>query len=256
MMTRLILLPLGLSLLVGVSGCANLRVYTSYEYKHVRTETKKKPTGERAFMTGIFPDGAGWVVRVMETQTCAQQTIEVAEETAKVKITAPTWFYFVGLGALTTSVSTPFWVLGSLAKVKTEATKHYLLGSLMFLLPGLAIISAGIYYRLRAGTFHKKMGLKRRVKGTVDVPCKVALAVGRQVRLGTRTGQRTLGRTDARGTVRLVAEGLRPLVRWDGDRVVKAYFDVQVDNEPGQEVRLPKGFPVNPTDLKKPRPGR
>lgn len=256
MNTRLIPIALGLSLLGGLSGCANLRVYTSYEYKHVRTEMKKKPTGERAYMAGIFRDGTGWVVRVMETQTCAQQTVEVAEETAKIKVTAPTWFYFVGLGALTTSVSTPFWVLGSMAKNKTEATKHYLIGSLMFLLPGLAIISAGIYYRLRAGTFYKKIGLRSRVKSTVDVPCKVALAVGRQVRLGTRTGQTTLGRTDAHGNVRLVAEGLRPLVRWDGDRVVKAYFDVQVGSEPGQEVRLPKGFPVNPVDLRKPRPGR
>ncbi len=254
MMTRLPLLILGLLGAFGVSGCANLRVYTTFEYKHIRSEVQKKPTGEKAFLAGIFRNGQGWAVRIMETQLCEQQSIEVAEETAKVKVTAPTWLYFVGLGGITAGVSTPFWVLGSLASQKSEATKHYLVGTLMFLVPGLAIVGAGVYYRMRAGTFYKKMGLRRRVKSKVDVPCNVAPAVGRHVRLGTRTGQKDLGRTNARGLVRLDITGLRPLVRWNGDRVEKAYFDVQVENEPGQEVRLPKDFPVNAVDLKAPRP--
>lgn len=256
MTIRLILLTIGLSGALGLSGCANLRVFTTFEYKHVRSEVRKKPTGERAFLAGIFRDGQGWVVRVMETQICEQQDIEVAEETAKTKVIAPTWLYFVGLGGLTTTVSTPFWVLGSLARDKKEANKHYLVGSLIFLLPGLAIMSTGVYYRLRAGTYYRKLGLRRLVKSKVEVPCKIAPAVNRPVQLGTRTGQKTLGRTDASGKVRLDTAGLRPLVRWDGGRVVKVYFDVQVENEPGQEVKLPKGFPVEPADLKEPRPGR
>ena len=253
MTNRSLLLALALCGALGLTGCANLRVYTTFEYKHVRTEMRKKPTGERAFLAGIFRDKEGWTVRVMETETCEQQKIEVAEETAKIKVTAPTWYYFVGLGALTTTVSTPFWILGSLAKQKTERTKHYLVGSLLFLLPGLAIIGTGLYYRLREGTFYKKMGQRRRVKSKIEIPCKVSPAVGRHVRLGTRTGQKSLGRTDAKGVVRLDITGLRPLVRWSGGRVAKAYFDVQVENEPGQEVKLPKGFPVHPADLKEPR---
>jgi len=256
MMTRLLLPILALCGSLALPGCANLRVFTTFEYKHVRSEVQKKPTGERAFLAGVFRDGTGWAVRVMETETCEQQQIEVAEETAKIKVTAPTWFYFVGLGGLTTAVSTPFWILGSLSKQKSEATKQYLVGSLLFLVPGLAIMGTGVYYRLRAGTFYKKMGQKRRIKSKVEVPCKISPAVGRQVRLGTRTGQKDLGRTDATGKVSLNITGLRPLVRWDGDRVVKAYFDVQVENEPGQEVRLPKDFPVHAADLKEPRPGR
>ncbi len=246
-------LTIGLLGALGLSGCANLRVFTTFEYKHLRTEVQKKPTGERAFLTGVFRDQQGWAVRVMETQLCERQTIEVAEETAKIKVTAPTWLYFVGLGGITTALSTPFWVLGSTAINKSEATKHFLVGTLMFLVPGLAIVGAGIYYRMRAGTFYKKIGPRRRVKSKVDIPCKVAPAVGRHVRVGTRTGQKDLGRTDANGLVRLDITGLRPLVRWSGDRVVKAYLDVQVENEPGQEVRLPKDFPVNAADLKVPR---
>jgi hypothetical protein len=256
MMNRLILLVVGLLGGLGQSGCANLRVYTTFEYKHVRSEVQTKPTGERGFLAGIFRDGQGWSVRIMETLMCEQQKIEVAEETAKIKITAPTWPYYVGLGAITAAVSTPFWVLGSLTSQKSEAAKHYLVGTLMFLIPGLAIVGAGVYYRMRAGTFYKKMGQRRRVKSKIDVPCKVVPAVGRQVRLGTRTGQNVLGRTDAKGRIRLDITGLRPLVRWSGDRVTKAYFDVQVENEPGQEVRLPKDFPVQAADLKAPRPRR
>ncbi len=253
MTLRTLLLPLGLSVVLGLSGCANLRVFTTFQYEHVRTEVRKKPTGERAFMAGIFRQGDRWVVRVLETQTCERQTVEVAKETAKIKVTAPTWFYFVGLGGLTTVVSTPFWVLGSMAKDPKEASKHYLVGSLLFLVPGLAIMGVGAYYKLRAGTFYKKMGLKRRVKAKVEVPCKVAPAAGRTVRLGARTGQRDLGKTDKQGNVLLDATGLRPLVRWDNGKAVKVYFDIQVENEPGQEVKLPKGFPVHPADLKEPR---
>jgi hypothetical protein len=255
MMTRLMLLSTGLCAALGLPGCENLRVYTSFHYKHVRSEIQKKPTGEREYLAGIFQDGTGWTVRVMETLTCEQRTVEVAHETAKIKVTAPTWYYFVGLGGLTAAVSTPFWVLGSLAKDRKEATKHYLVGSLLFLLPGLAIVGTGLYYRLRAGTYYKKLGLRRRTKNVATVPCKVAPAVGRTVRLGTRTGQKDLGKTDAQGMVRLEVQGLRPLVRWDAGKVVKVYFDVQVENEPGQEVRLPKGFPVHAADLREPRPG-
>ncbi len=241
----------GLSLVLG--SCANLRVFTTYEYKHLGSETSKKPTNKRTFMSGIFREGDRWLIRVMETRICEQQTVEVARETAKVRITAPTWYYFVGLGAVTSTLSTPFWVLGSRAANRTEATKHYLVGTLVFLVPGLAIVGIGTYYKLRAGTIRRDLGVRRRVKTRVEVPCKVAPAKGRTVLLGMRTGQKALGKTDGHGKIFLSPEGLRPLVRWSNGKVVKVYFDVQVENEPGQEVKVPKGFPVSPADLREPR---
>ncbi|MFH2006917.1 MAG: hypothetical protein ABI333_10065 [bacterium] len=243
-------------LTTSLLGCENLRYYTSYQYKHVRREVTRSPTGEREYMSGIYRQGDAWVLRVMELRTCEHKTVEIAEETAKIKVRAPTWYWFLGLGALQTTVSTPFWVLGARSVKSSEATKQYLVGTFVFLVPGLAIMSVGLYYKLRTGTYYKKLGVRRRVRKSVTLPCGVVPAVGRGVRLGTRTGQLALGKTDAKGQLSLPGGPVRPLVRWKDGKVEKAYFDVFVEQEPGHEVRLPKAYPVHAADLREPKPGK
>jgi hypothetical protein len=41
-------------------------------------------------------------------------------------------------------------------------------------------------------------------------------------------------------------------VRWQEGQVGKVYFEVFVEDAPSQEVKVPKGFPVHPADLREP----
>jgi hypothetical protein len=156
---------------VGGAGCTNLRYYATYKYEHVRTEREKTPLPEKRYLSGIFKEQGKWVLKVIELRRCEQKVVEVARETAHVTITSPTWFYFVGLGALQASLSTPFWVLGARAKTAKDSRDHYLVGTLVFLIPGLAITAVGAWFKLVSGTEKRPMGLKRRVKKRTVVAC-------------------------------------------------------------------------------------
>lgn len=232
-------------------GCTNLRYYTTYRYEPVRKEVEKVPLTEVEYLSGLFQDGGSWFLRVLEVRRCARRELDVSEEIARVTVTSPTWYYFLGLGALQASLSSPFWVLGTRAD-GSERRNQYLLGSLVFLVPGLAIMGVGAYFRLVSGTEERRMGQRRRVMSTTEVDCGVSPAGGKQVTLGTRTGPVLLGKTDPQGRIAFPAETARPLVRWEGGRPEKAYFEVFVEDTPSQEVRLPKGFPVNDADLREP----
>ena len=245
-------------LLLGVAapialgaGCTNLRYFTTYRYESPRLEIEKVPLKEKESLVGLFKDSRGWFLRVMELRRCEQREVEVSEEIARITVTSPTWLYFVGLGALQASLSAPFWALGARAE-GPDRRNHFLVGSLVFLAPGLAILGVGAYFRLVSGTEERRMGQRRRVKGTAEVDCGVEAAGGKQVTLGTRTGHVRLGKTDAQGLIPFPVETGRPLVRWEGGRPVKAYFEVFVEDNPAQEVRLPKDFPVQGGDLLEP----
>ena len=240
------------ALALGAAGCTNLRYYSTYKYQHVRTETVRKPLKQHRYLSGIFREGGAWVLKVMELRRCEQQEVEIARETAHVTISSPTWFYFVGLGGLQAGLSIPFWILGARADNNKDRRDNYLVGSLIFLVPGLAILALGTYFKLVSGTEKKKMGLKRRVKHTTEVACGTAPAEERRVTLGTRTGPVALGRTDGKGQLRFPAGKVRPLVRWDSGKVAKDYFEVFVEDAASVEVKVPKGFPVHPADLREP----
>jgi hypothetical protein len=247
------LVGVALSLLAALTvGCGNLRYFTSYEYRHVKTQEVKEPLPEREYASSIFRDGEGWFLRILEMKVCRRKTVEVAEETARIKVTAPNWFYFVGLGGLAAVMSTPFWVLGSRADSSKDRAGHFTVGTLVFLLPGLALIGLGTYYRLRAGTYTQALGQRERVRSETTGPCGVEPAASRRVSLGTRIGPRALGVTDAQGRVALPVTEVRPLVRWDKGKAEKVYFDVFVEDESAHEVRVPKDYPVGGADLVEP----
>lgn len=233
------------------AGCANLRYYTTYRYEPVRTEVEKVPIKELEYASGLFQEGERWMLRVMEIRRCERKEVDVSEEIARVTVTSPTWMYFVGLGALQTAISTPFWILGSRYQ-GADQRNQYLIGTLVFLVPGLAVMGVGTYFRLVSGTEERRMGQRRRVKSRVEVDCGAVAAAGKQVTLGTRTGPIRLGATDPTGRIPFPADSARPLVRWDGGKPTKAYFEVFVEDTPSQEVTLPKGFPVHEGDLREP----
>lgn len=242
------------------AACTNLRYYTTYEYKHIRSETERVPLTEVEYLSGIFQESAGarggtaggWYLQVMELKRCEQRDVDVSEEVARITITSPTWFYFVAIGGLQAGLSTPFWVLGSRADKDKDARDNYLVGTLVFLIPGLAIASLGAYFRLVSGTEERKMGLRRRAKTVVAVACGERAAGGRSVTLGTRTGPIRLGKTDEKGRIPFPVGTVRPLARWEHGKLVKAYFEVFVEDTASQDVRLPKGFPVKESDLREP----
>ncbi len=240
------------ALALGAAGCTNLRYYATYKYKHVRTEKVRKPLKQSQYLSGIFREGGSWVLKVLELKRCEQKEVEVARETAVVTITSPTWYYYLGLGALQAGLSTPFWVLGARAGASKDRRDNYLVGTFIFLVPGLAIAAIGAYLKLVSGTEEKPMGLRHLVKHRAEVACGTGAAQGRRVTLGTRTGPIELGKTDAQGRLPFPVDRVRPLVRWNGGAVEKVFFEVFVEDAPSQEVKVPKGYPVSPADLREP----
>jgi len=239
------------ALALGAAGCTNLRYYATYRYDHARTEKVRTPLKQSEYLSGIFREGGAWVLKVLELKRCEQKEVEIARETAVVTISSPTWYYYLGLGGLQTGLSTPFWVLGARAGGK-DRRDNFLVGSFIFLVPGLAIMAIGAYLKLVSGTEEKPMGLRHRVKHRVEVACGTGPAAGRRVTLGTRTGPIELGKTDAQGRLPFPVDRVRPLVRWNGGDVEKVFFEVFVGDAPSQEVKVPQGYPVSPTDLREP----
>ncbi len=64
-------------------------------------------------------------------------------------------------------------------------------------------------------------------------------AKGLLVKVGTKTGTVSLGRTDARGRVLLPHSQLQPLIRRSMGKIVKVYLDVMIDDEELGELNVP-----------------
>jgi hypothetical protein len=222
-----------------LAACGHFRTYTKYSYKKLGQEKKTVKLPKKTYDYQIvYHDEAYWL-KITEKTTCKHLTQEVLEESATVEVKAPLAWYYIGGGSLIAALSTPFYYLAGSAKSKERTRNNALVGSFLFLLPGLALLGFGIYQKLVAGTKTESLGKKKKTINAEETPCGSAPVVAQEVLLGTRTGTQSAGKTNKKGEVKLPHNSIKPLKRYRFHKVVKVYLDVFLGTENLGEVDVP-----------------
>ena len=222
-----------------LSACGHFRTYTNYSYRKLGEEKKTKKLKKKTYTKEIvFHDDAYWL-KLTEQRHCKKLKQDILEESATVEVKAPLSWYYVGGGALVAGLAIPFYYLAGTSKSSERRRNNALVGSFLFLLPGLALLGFGIYQRFVAGSETKTLGKTKKVSDEEAFICGTAPVVDEEVKLGTRTGTQPVGKTNKKGEVKLPHRSIQPLIRYRFNKIVKVYLDVILGTDNLGEINVP-----------------
>ena len=228
-----------LQLSLQLSGCGHFRTYTNYKYNKVDEKTETKKLKNPVYKTKIIQKEKDYYLKIQEKQQCRELAQDILEEQAQIKTVAPLSWIYIGGGAALAAVSIPFYYMAGKAENTTRKRNNSLVGSFLFLVPGLAAIGFGIYQRLQVGTKTETLGKTTRTTSEKAIPCGSQPATGKEIKLGTRIGTLLLGKTDEQGEIKLPHRTIQPLIRHSFDKIEKVYIDVILENDNLGEIDIP-----------------
>ena len=240
--TALLLTASLIALPLSLSGCGHFRTYTNFNYNKVGEKTETQKIKTPVYTTEIIKNDEDYYLKIQERQQCRELQLHILEETATIKTTAPLAWYYVGGGAVFASLSIPFYYMAGKAESSARTRNNALIGSFLFLLPGLAAIGFGLYQHLESGSTTKSLGVTSRTINEKTIHCGTAPAAFKEVHLGTRIGTQPVGKTDEHGKIKLPHRSIQPLIRHSFDKIEKVYLDVILENESLGEIDVPWEF--------------
>ncbi len=221
-------------------GCSlHFRTWTDYGYNEIsRTKRTETLPPHSYSYTLEHREGMYWL-RFDAHKLCRKVTVRKVREQAKVTLKAPLAPYYLAIGAVLAACSIPFYYMAAKANNSSRRRNNALTGTFAFLTPGLTLVGFGTYQKLVEGTTTKELGTIERTEPGKPYPCGSMPAKGLLVKVGTKTGTVSLGRTDAQGRVLLPHSQLQPLIRRSMGKIVKVYLDVMIDDEELGELNVP-----------------
>jgi hypothetical protein len=225
--------------LTATAGCGHFRTYTDYSYKKIGEEKKTVTLPEKSYDYQIvYHDEAYWL-KITEITHCQDLVQEVLEERATIETKAPLAWWYIGGGSLMAGLSAPFYYLAAGADTPERTRNNALVGSFLFLLPGLALLGFGIYQKLASGTETDVLGTTKKTKTANKRVCETGPVVDQKVIVGTRTGTQPMGKTNEKGEIRLPHRTIKPLIRYRFHKIVKVYLDVFLGTKNLGEADVP-----------------
>lgn len=223
--------------MVAFTGCSPYHTWTTYSYNKLGYETKTIELANREYQVKFIQTQMRYLLRITEHVFCQRIKEERSEEVLVHRVKAPSWLYLTLLGSAFVAISVPFYIIAGKAK-GTKRTANLLVGSLLFLTPGLVMGTVGIYLKLMEGTTRRKLGIVTRPVLKEKTPCGQRPAADRAVSLMTRVGRISIGKTDKQGRI-VVPKIIRPMIRYENEKIKKIYLEVFVEDRSIGEYTVP-----------------